>query len=86
MNDEQRYIYDLIAASAERTVKRLWIVIIILIMALCSSNACWIWYESQYSDTVTTTTIEAEQDGGGNNTVVGGDYEPTSEGYTDNKK
>ena len=80
MNDEQRYIYDLIAASAERTVKRLWIVIIILIMALCSSNACWIYYESQYQGVVTTQEVTQDAETG-SNTFVGGD----SYGQTDNK-
>ena len=58
MTDEQRYIYDLIGASAERTVKRLWVLIILLIMALLSTNAGWLWYECQYEDTVITQDVD----------------------------
>ena len=56
----------------ERTNKRLWILIIILIVALIGTNAGWIIYESQFTEVVTTTEIEAEQDGD-YNFVSGGD-------------
>ena len=88
MNDEQRYIYDLIGAAAERTVKRLWVLIIILIMALISTNAGWLWYESQYEDVVTTQEVEAQADGDSNlnlNTVSGDyNYGGESKSTTDN--
>ena len=56
------------------TAKRLWIIIIILIVALVGSNAAWIWYESQFEDEV-MTVISADQqtDSGGSNYAVGGD-------------
>lgn len=67
-------------ARAERTAKRLWITIILLIVMLVGTNGAWIWYESQFTDIV--TTIEAEQDGSGVNIVSGGDldYGAESEG------
>ena len=60
----------------ERTIKRLWILCIILIVLLAITNAGWIIYESQFDDYVETTQIEAEQeaDGNGSNYVVGGNY------------
>lgn len=63
------------------TVKRLWIIIIILIIALVGTNACWLWYESQFEDEVTDTYIAAKQktDSGGSNYAVGGDLN----GFTD---
>lgn len=51
-------------ARAERSLKRLWAAIILLIVLLFGSNAGWLWYESQFEET--TTTIEAEADDGGN--------------------
>lgn len=51
-------------ARAERSFKRLWAAIILLIVLLFGSNAGWLWYESQFEET--TTTIEAEADDGGN--------------------
>ena len=61
----------------ERANKRLWIVILILIVALVGSNGAWIYYESQFEEI--STQIEAEQEtSDGSNYVVGGDfYEPT---------
>ena len=69
-------------ARMERANKRLWIVIIILIVALCGSNAAWIIYESQFEEISTQIEAEQETDDGGDNYVVGGDfYEPSeSEG------
>ena len=51
-------------ARAERSFKRLWAAIILLIVLLFGSNAGWLWYESQFEETA--TTIEAEADDGGN--------------------
>ena len=56
----------------ERANKRLWIVILVLIVCLVGSNVGWLIYESQFTDVVTTTEIEAEQDGD-YNFVSGGD-------------
>lgn len=49
-------------ARQERTVKRLFIVVILLIVLLVGSNGLWIWYESQFVDV--ETTVEAEADEG----------------------
>ena len=51
-------------ARAERTAKRLWITILLLITLLVGTNGLWIWYESQFEETA--TTIEAEADDCGN--------------------
>ena len=61
-------------ARAERSAKRLWVVIILLIVLLVGSNGAWLWYESQF-EVVETTTIEAEQDGSGVNIVGGGNVD-----------
>ena len=68
--------YEIAIAFAERTTKRLWVVIIILIGLLLATNAGWLWYESQF-EYVTEAIIEqnVEQDAkGGNNSFIGGDY------------
>lgn len=36
--------------TLERTIRRLWIVIIITILLLFASNAAWIYYESQFAE------------------------------------
>lgn len=61
-------------ARQERTIKRLWILCILMFLALVITNAGWIYYESQWEDVITTTQeVEQDADGFGNNTFVGGD-------------
>lgn len=56
-------------ARAERTIKRLWILCILLIVLLVGTNIAWIHYESQFSDEVTV-----KQDSGmGPCNYLGGD-------------
>lgn len=69
-NNSVPYIaYEAALARFERTIKRLWITIIILILLLASTNAAWIYYESQFMDE--TTAIEAEANKGGNAVING---------------
>lgn len=67
LDSKDRTLYMLWESSnarTERTTVRLWAVILILIVALIGTNAGWIWYESQFEDSVTTTvTQEATSDG-----------------------
>ena len=50
-------------ARQERTIRRLFIIVILLILLLVGTNAAWIWYEAQFEDCV--TTVEADTDDGG---------------------
>lgn len=56
-------------ARMERANKRLWVVIIILIVALIGSNAAWIYYESQFIDEV---SVEQDVDTGMGDAFVNG--------------
>ncbi len=56
-------------ARMERANKRLWVVIIILIVALIGSNAAWIYYESQFIDEV---SVEQDVDTGQGDAFVNG--------------
>lgn len=60
-------------ARQERTIKRLWILCILLIILLCGSNAAWFYHESQYEDVVTTTQEVIQDNDNGTNNLVGGD-------------
>ena len=48
------FVHESEVARHERTVKRLWILCIIIFLAFVASNAYWIWYESQWQDVVVT--------------------------------
>lgn len=67
------YTIDVLAAMAERTIKRLWVIIILLVVLLFGSNAAWVYYESQFADEVITQEVTQEADNGINR-FVGGDY------------
>lgn len=67
-------VHEADMARQERTIKRLWILAILLVVLLVGSNCAWIFYESQFVDEVVTTEIDAEQETTDrNNYVVGGD-------------
>ena len=76
-------VHESAMARAERSAKRLWTVIILLIVLLVGTNGAWLWYESQF-EVVETTTIEAEQDGSGVN-IVGGENVDYGAKGNDNK-
>ena len=63
-------VHEGIMARFERTIKRLWIVVLILIFVLLATNGAWLWYESQFE--YFTTTVEQENDGG-INSYIGND-------------
>lgn len=79
--------YEAMAARQERTIKRLWILCIILIVSLIGTNAGWLWYEKQFEDVVVTQEVEAIADGSSDlnlNTLGGDYYGGESESKTDN--
>ena len=65
-------VFEDTVVRLERTIKRLWILCIIIFASFVISNCAWIYYESQWQVIESTTTIDAEQ-GDGVNIVSGGD-------------
>lgn len=76
---ESQYTIDILAAMTERTIKRLWILIILLVVLLFGTNAAWIAYESQFTEEITTQEVTQEADNGINR-FVGGDYYGAADG------
>ena len=64
-------VHESALARAERTIKRMWVLVILLIILLTATNAGWIWYESQFEDVYQEVTQDAES---GTNTFVFGDH------------
>ena len=77
----RQYDIDLLSAMAERTIKRLWICVLVLIIALIGTNAGWLYYESQFE---TITTEVAQENADGYNNYIGNDGDIVN-GETDNK-
>lgn len=77
MNENQNIPYiahEADMARMERIIKRLWILLIISLVALVGTNVAWVVYEAQFQtvDTI-SQDVEQEADGNGNNMFVGGD-------------
>lgn len=67
--------HEIAIATSERHSKRLWIVILVLIVALLGTNLAWIIYENSFEDYAITEEYDAEQDadgGGNNNSIING--------------
>jgi hypothetical protein len=57
-------------ARMERSNRRLWVIILVLVVLLAGSNAAWIYYGSQFVDEV--TEIDQEVDTGEGDAFVSG--------------
>lgn len=71
--------YESGMARLERTIKRLWILCIVMFLAFVLSNSAWIYYESQWQTIESTEQTVTQRTDGGDNTFVGGNYERTSD-------
>lgn len=70
------YAHESMMTRMERTIRRLWILCIVLILLLAGTNAAWFWYENSFEDVVITAEQSAET---GNNYAVGGDMNGEAE-------
>lgn len=72
---DERYVsvtaHESALAREDRKNKRLWILVIILLVMLFGTNTGWMIYEAQFEDVVTTVSQEAQAEGG--NAVLYGD-------------
>lgn len=58
--------FESVCSRFERTIKRLWILVIILTVLLVGTNCAWLLYESQFQYVETTTeSYEADATDGG---------------------
>lgn len=57
----------------ERVIKKLWVIIILLIVFLVGSNIVWIVYDKQFEDVTITQEVEQEAESGENH-FIGGDF------------
>ena len=75
-------VHESAMARDERTIRRLWVLLLVMLVMLVGTNGLWIYYESQFEDRVEASyDIEQDTDGGGNNySVIGGDFNGKAEG------
>ena len=83
LKDIPYVVYESAMARAERASKRMWAVIVLLIVLLVGTNAAWLWWSNQW-ETVESWEIVQENDGGYNN-YVGNDGDIVN-GKTDDQE
>ena len=80
-------VHESAMARQERTIKRLWIALILVICLLVATNGAWIAYEAQFETVTVTQEVEQEAENGVNH-FVGGDFfgetESTDYDYPEN--
>ena len=59
-------------ARAERTIKRLWILCILLIILLVGTNIAWKHFENQWETAETVVTQDVDTGNGGNASIYDG--------------
>lgn len=69
-------VHEGAVARLERVIKRMWVLVLSLIILLVASNAAWIWYCNQW-ETVESWEITQENEGGNNN-YIGNDGDITN--------
>ena len=76
--NQKRYAEESALAFAERTIRRLWITTIVLIVALTGVCVGFFLYESQFEEYTETSTVDTEIEAtqlGRINFVAGGDID-----------
>ena len=77
------FALEMQGARLERTNKRMFALVVILVIALIGSNLGWLYYESQYVDEKTVIEAEQDADNQSRNIIIGGDYNVKTEGDGD---
>lgn len=81
------FLHESMMARQERTIRRLWILCLVIFLAFAGSNAAWIWYESQFTDEIVTEEIKQDVDTGNGNANVNGHIgDNYGKSETDNQK
>ena len=87
MNEEKNAIpyiaHESMMTRLERTIERLWILCIVLVLLLVGTNVAWICYENSFEDVVVTQQLDE-----GYNNYIGNDgdiYNGESETNSENK-
>lgn len=84
--DVQYIVFEGELARAERHAKRLWIALIVAVIALLACNCIWIWYINQYD----FESYEVTAQGDGHANFIGNDGDiyngSESQSQTENQK
>lgn len=76
--------HEIAMARSKRNSKRLWIIILVLIVALIGTNLAWIIYENQFEVVEETTTTITQDNADGYNNYIGNDGDIVNGAADDN--
>ena len=75
--------YESAVAALERTIRRLWVLCIIMIILFVGTNIFWIWNNSKYDKVVTEAEITQDFDTGEFGNIENGDIRINGKDETD---
>lgn len=79
--NEKRFLNEMYSAALERTIRRFWILCIILALSFAASVVYIVYLENQFTTETTTTTIESDAtDGGSALGIIGDGNEVSTDG------
>ena len=81
--DEKKVPYiahEAMMARMERTIKRLWILVILLAVFLVGTNAAWIYYENQWEVVTSTESYDYDAMSDSGHAIINGNGEVTING------
>ena len=78
-------VFESEMARLERIIKKQFILVVVAICFLIGTNACWLWYESQFEEITTTEVTQDVDSGDGGDAIINDGVRINGEGDTDSQ-
>ena len=78
-------VFESEMARLERIIKKQFVLIIVAVVFLVGTNACWLWYESQFEEVTTTEVTQDVDSGDGGDAIINDGVRINGEGETDSQ-
>lgn len=82
MKDVPYVVFESELARLERIIHRQFALIVIAILLLVGTNACWIYYENQFEEITTTEVTQDVDSGDGGDAIINDGVRINGEGET----
>lgn len=78
-------VFESEMARLERIIKKQFVLIVVAVVFLVGTNACWLWYESQLEEVTTTEVTQDVDSGDGGDAIINDGVKINGEGETDSQ-
>ena len=85
MKDVPYIVFESYLARLERIIRREFVLIIVSVILLVGTNACWLWYENQFEEVTTTEVTQDVDSGDGGDAIINDGVRINGEGDTDSQ-